>query len=296
MSGNIRKRKLQVRFAVCLLFLCLCGTVSSCGGGGSETKAPACADCPPVSGEKASASNDDRLDVWFFACSDDADSILLQTGGSHIMIDTGTKEDAAMLMEKLRALQVEEIDLLILTHPDKDHIGGAALLLDTFPVGEVVQTSFEKGSELQQTLNGKLEEETVTVPEDNRVWTFGKLEVTVYPPQEVYEDSNNCSLATLAVYENRTFFFAGDARKKRIGELLAEELPRVDVYKAAHHGRGNGKSDDLVERLHPAYAVITAEEAQEKTQQALREAGTQIISTYQKDVHFTVAEGILDVE
>lgn len=292
-NRNNGKRKLQVRFAVCLLFLCLWGILSSCACGAGSGAEPSAG---TESGAEASATAEGGLDVWFFACTEDADSILLQSGGRNVMIDTGIEEDAAAMIEKLEALQVEEIDLLILTHPDKDHIGGASLLLDTFPVEEVIRTSYEKGSALQEELDRKLEQENVAVPDEKQELAFEKLLLTVYPPEEIYEDSNNCSIAVLAVYEDKKFFFAGDAKKKRIEELLDEELPQVDVYKAAHHGRDNGKSDDLVRRLRPAYVVVTAPETEEKTKAALQEVGAEIYSTCKKDVHFTVVDGILDVE
>ncbi len=277
-----RKRKLQARLAVCLLFLSLCAVTTSCGremAGG-----------PPCRTENV-------LDVWFFACSEDADSILLQTDTANIMIDTGVREDSAALVEKMRALGVEEIDLLILTHPDKDHIGGAAAVLDAFSVAEIIQTSCDKDSQTQETLDQKIQKEQMQVPGAVQEFAFDGLALTVYPPEKKeYEDANNYSIAVLAEYEGSSFFFAGDAKKKRIGELLDEDLPHVDVYKVAHHGRDNGKSCDLIEKLQPRFAVVTADRAEKKTSAALEEAGTAVYSTYCRDVHFTVSEGILDVE
>lgn len=279
MQAENRKMKQQVRLVVCLLFLYICVCLSACGGKNTESTAKG------------------QLDVWFFACSDDADSILLKINDTSVIIDAGLEQDSDALIRKLKEQNVTEIALLILTHPDKDHIGGAGKLLDSFPVEQIIQTNCVKGSELQEKLNSRLEKETVSIPEEKEQFSFDGLQLTVYPPkEEEYEDSNNYSIAVLAEYEGKRFFFAGDAKKKRIGELLTEDLPYVDVYKAAHHGRDNGKSDDLIELLSPELAVVTAKAPEEKTAQAFEKIGTTVYSTYENDVHCIVTDGILDVE
>ncbi|MBO5094409.1 MAG: MBL fold metallo-hydrolase [Lachnospiraceae bacterium] len=273
--GNQNKKR-QARFSVCLLFLYICVCLSACTGKQTEKK--------------------ERLDVWFFACSDDADSILLQTDDTNVIIDTGLSEDSDALVRKLKEQDVQNVDLLILTHPDKDHIGGAEAVLDAFSVEQVMQTDFVKGSELQKALEERLLEENVLVPEEKMQLSYGELQMTIYPPGEEYESSNNNSIAALAEYEGKRFFFAGDAKRKRIEELLSEGLPQVDVYKAAHHGRDNGKSSELIERLSPEIAVVTAREPEEETARTFAQIGSTVYSTYESDVHFTVDGGILDVE
>jgi len=286
MCARGRKRKVQVRLVVCLFLFYIWGVMCACGRTG-----------PDADSGSPSGGSPGGLDVWFFACSEDADSILLQTEEADILIDTGVEEDAGELVEKLERLNVDQIDLLILTHPDQDHIGGAAALLEAFPVGMVLETSCEKGSELQDDLDLLLEREQVELPGRRTSFAFGELELEVYPPhKQHYDNANNYSIAVLARYEGKQFFFAGDAKKKRIRELLEEDLPGVDVYKVSHHGRDNGASRDLILALQPAYAVVTAKEPEEKTADALRDVGAVVYSTYEKDVHFTVSEGILDVE
>lgn len=287
-----KNKKWQVRSAVCLFFLTFCVLLTGCE---KFQKV-----------KNSSSREEDRqdsaqvLDVWFFACSEDADSILLRTQEADIMIDTGIEEDGIDLTEKLRELGVDDIELLILTHPDKDHIGGAEKLLDTFTVEQVIQTACIKGSELQEKMNQKLVAnpgaEKIEIPEKVQEITFGELQLTIYPPQEeTYKNSNNYSIGLLAEFEGKSFFFAGDAEKKRIKELLKENLPDVDVYKAAHHGRDNGANEELIGQLQPEFAVVTAPQAEEKTMEAFKRLGTEVYSSYEKDVHFSVKDGVLDV-
>lgn len=284
------KRRCRMRRGLYLLLLAICLLTSGCAAGYWNDK----------SEKTGQDSENESLDVWFFACSEDADSILLQTEDADILIDTGLSEDQEHLVEKLQELEVEDIELLILTHPDKDHIGGAVSVLENFPVRQVIQTDCDKGSKLQETVEEKLLDnpgrEAVWLPQEKTELAFGELLLTIYPPKEAeYGNANNYSIAVLAEYEGKSFFFAGDAKKKRIGELLEEQLPTVDVYKVAYHGRDNGGSSELIGTLQPAYAVVTAQEAEKKTMQALLQTGACVYSTYEKDVHFSVKDAVLDV-
>lgn len=284
------KRKYRVRYRLCLLLLAIFLLATGCTSGHGENERE----------QTGQGGESGSLDVWFFACSEDADSILLQTEDADILIDTGLSEDGEELVKKLQELQVEDIELLILTHPDKDHIGGAAEVLDAFTVKQVIQTACDKESELQAALEEKLMDtpgrEAVLLPQENTELAFGELHLMIYPPkEEKYGNANNYSIAVLAEYEGKSFFFAGDAKKKRIGELLTEELPAVDVYKVAYHGRDIGGGSELIGLLQPKFAVVTAKQAEEKTMQALMQAGADVYSTYENDVHFSVKNAVLDV-
>lgn len=60
------------------------------------------------------------------------DSILVQMQGKNILIDSGDRSEAARLLTKLEENHVEQIDMLIATHPHADHIGGMKAVLNRF--------------------------------------------------------------------------------------------------------------------------------------------------------------------
>lgn len=75
----------------------------------------------------------------FAGTKEDADCSILLSGDTCVVIDTGEEEDAPHILELLKDNKVEKINCLILTHPDKDHIGGASYLLDQIPVVQVLR-------------------------------------------------------------------------------------------------------------------------------------------------------------
>ena len=59
----------------------------------------------------------------------DADCIVITTENSNIVIDTGESDDKDVILNYLKQNKISNIDYLILTHVDKDHIGGAPKII-----------------------------------------------------------------------------------------------------------------------------------------------------------------------
>ena len=232
------------------------------------------------------------LAVYFFKTKEDSDAILLACPDANIMIDTGLLVEAPALMDSLEEKKIKHLDMLVLTHPDKDHIGGARSVLNTLEVDRLVLSRATKTSEDQALLNVAMDREglTVDIPTENEVVEIGDLKITIFPTwQEDYEKTNDYSVAVLAEYAGRKFFFPGDAEKERITELLGEySIGTVDVYKLPHHGRDGKKADKLLERLKPAYCVVTAAAPGKDTAGKLKDLGCEVFSTFDGEIRFFV--------
>ncbi len=235
-----------------------------------------------------------QVEILFPAVAQDADCAVLLSGGACVVIDTGEAGDGEHILQVLQDHQVARIDCLILTHPDKDHVGGAACLVERLPVRQVVTPYFVGEKQAYNDLLRELEEKRIPVLtlSRDRLFTFGELDLRIFPPEELhYDKSNNYSLAVLAEHGDVTLFFAGDAEKKRLSELLKLKLPEeTDLYKTAHHGRESKGGPVLIERLQPRFAVITAAEAEPEIARAFRQAGTETFSSLGRDLRF-VSDG-----
>lgn len=218
----------------------------------------------------------------------DADSILIVQEGAAILIDAGEEIDAPHILEVLRQYNVEQLDYFILTHGDKDHIGGAEQVLAEVPAKRVIQPYYEAG-ELVNTLNASLEKSGVPITYPTRTLRLraGEIRFLVYPPLEKhYNDANNYSLAILIQHGRVNQLFAGDALRKRSEELLQTDWPAVDLYKVPHHGRANGSTGTLFDALQPRFAVVTAKSADAAVLEAAERNETQLFYTASKDCIF----------
>ena len=229
----------------------------------------------------------------FAGTQEDADCSILISGDNCIMIDTGEAADAEHILDLLKQNNVDRIDCMILTHPDQDHVGGASYIIDEIPVTQIVIPYFVGEKQVYNELMQKVE--TMNIPVQtlsrDRLYSYGDVDVRVFSPEKFhYNKSNDYSLAVLAEHGDNAFFLAGDAQKDRIEELFKLDLPEINVYKTAYHGRDTELSGELIEKLKPEYAVVTAAEPEKETGELFRNLGTEVISTIDQDCIF-VSDG-----
>ena len=215
----------------------------------------------PLCGAAAPAETP-ALEGYFFQAGK-ADAILLTTESGAVLIDTGEKGFGKEIAAYCEAQGIEKLDYLILTHFDKDHIGGAARVLRELPVGTVLQSGYEKGSDESRNYRKALRRanlEPVTVREELR-FTLDGVDFTVDPPRlERYADSpsNNSSLIVTVNCGACRLLFLGDAEAPRLLEWLEDEPAPCDFVKMPHHGAWNSALLPLLEQIRPAGAVVTA--------------------------------------
>ncbi|MCI9233959.1 MAG: MBL fold metallo-hydrolase [Bacilli bacterium] len=205
----------------------------------------------------------------FIACNE-ADITLIQNDKYTILIDTG-EESCFDTVSSYLAERVTFIDLLILTHPDKDHIGNAVRIMETWDVGQVYMSSYQKGSILENELfqyieNQHLKYEKIT---EKKSLQFDELEVQVEPAEKIYDSSNNSSLITYITVGNIRTFFGADIKKKRIEELLNGQILESNIVKLPYHGRYISNMEKLLKKLNPDFVVVTCSELELETQKLL---------------------------
>ena len=239
------------------------------------------------------------LQVIFAGTQQDADCIILLNEDHCVLVDTGEQADGEHIAELLFANGVEQIDSIILTHPDQDHIGGAFYILDHFKVGQIVAPYFGGEKQLYRDLLLKLEEIRVPIQtlSRDRLYTYGDVDVRVFSPEKFYyKESNEYSLAVLVEHGENAFFLAGDAQGERIDELMKVTLPQIDVYKAARHGRDSDKGLMLLEKVCPEYAVVTAAAPERETEALLSQLGAEVYITIGQNHTFISNGKFLEIQ
>lgn len=239
-------------------------------------------------GEENNIEIGDNMELIFFGLGE-ADSTFIRHQNKVLLIDTGEIHQGSFIVKNLIELGIDKIDYLVLTHPDKDHIGGAVEIINNFEVGIIIQSSLQEGKELQEALNSVIREKNIEAifPEKQYEFTLGKILVTVFPPEEFsYKKDNNYSLMTLLTHGELNYFFGGDAEKKRLEEALTYDLPKTILYKVPHHGRANSKSADMINLLSPKFAIITSSSADAEVLEALKLQNSKIFYTGDKSIRF----------
>ena len=225
-----------------------------------------------------------------------ADAIALLCGGSTMVIDCGEEEDGQEVVDYLQGQGVQKIDVLIVTHFDKDHVGGADTVIEEMPVDRVLMPAYTGTGKQYKEFVAVLEETGIKAENLEEVLSFdiGGAAVTVEPPASYEipdpdeEYDNDFSLITTVVFGGKRLVFTGDIEEARIREWLAGgTVQRCDFLKVPHHGRYNDALEEMIAALEPAYAVICDSEkhpASEETLELLQKYGAECMQTKNGDI------------
>ncbi len=194
------------------------------------------------------------------------DAIFIQSpSGKQMLIDTGRDSSVLRGLGDVMSFSDRDIDYVLVTHPDADHIGGLAEVLDRFEVKEVIRTENESDSGLWNTSERKIETEGAGVSmarRGQRIDLGGgvRLEILFPDIDPVDLDSNTASIVARLIYGDTAFMLTGDSPKS-IEEylvLVEGEHLRSDVLKAGHHGSRTSTSEMFLAEVDPNYAIISS--------------------------------------
>lgn len=216
------------------------------------------------------------LEIRFFNVGKGDATLLRLPDGRFAMIDTGYAETAPGLIKKLKRLGVGKIDLLVITHHHKDHVGGYPYLLEAFPVTKVIQAYDPRQKDKNLVAPG-----TLLLHDRN-------LTLRAVGPVRNHADENDASLVTRLEFGRVAVLFAADAVAEAMADMLKlkdKKALRADLLKVPHHGRYRGFSPrDFFTAVKPEFAIITSDEKagdppEGSVIRILKESGARVLLT-----------------
>lgn len=214
--------------------------------------------------------NTDTLTLDFYKIGK-ADAVFIRGTGDDgtpfsVLIDTGEADDAPEITEKLRAAGVDTLDYLILTHFDKDHIGGLPTLLSEIPAAHILMPDYVGSGTPYEAMTALFSDNTypTQVLTADTQFTCGNTHFSVsVPKQKTYakKQDNNASLVITVTHGKQILYFAGDAEQLRQEELISElssaGITKTALLKVPHHGVYNDGIDAFLAACAPQNAIIT---------------------------------------
>lgn len=251
--------------------------------GGQALTVAACVALVAVTGftwSLALADPPDTLRVTFLDIGQ-GDAIVVEApGGRSMVIDTGnaTPSDpktgrpgfdagAEVVLPFLKREGIHRLDYLVLTHPDQDHAGGGAAVLEGIPVGTVLKS--DGGSPTESRYVAALTDarrQGVAIRQPvagDRIDLGGGVILDVLnPPAKRFsgtrsDDNANC-IAMRLRYRKIAMLFTCDLEAEAEDQLVASSVPlQADLLKVAHHGSGYSSTLPFLKAVRPQYAVIS---------------------------------------
>lgn len=195
------------------------------------------------------------------------DAILIQTpSGKSMLVDGGPNN---LINEKLSIEMSHfdnDIDVMVETHPDADHVTGLIPVLEKYNVKKIILSKAKSETKIFDDLNKHIDEEGANIyiahTGDEIDFHDGVIAKILYPSLNYVakkSDTNDVSVSMEIIYGNETFLLTGDLPSERETELISAGLDKnITVYKAGHHGSKNSSSNLLLAYIKPEYSVISA--------------------------------------
>lgn len=191
-----------------------------------------------------------------------ADAILVRCQGHAGLIDTGAGGDGEDVADYLLRHGVKELEFVLLSHNDSDHIGGLPTVLGELAVATLYQGELSveepslEGAAMDRALSGWEGERRSLAKGDS--FSLGGASFSVLGPCRAYESSNDSSLVLRLEFGEVSALFCGDIEATAELDLVksGQEL-QADLLKVPHHGSATSCSQRFVKAVMPQLAAVS---------------------------------------
>ncbi len=209
----------------------------------------------------------DKLRVTFFDVGQ-GDGIFIESPiRRQAMLDAGPNDIILRRLSSEMNFFDRDIDVMIATHPDADHITGFINTLTKDNIANVVETYITGTTDTFHILENKIDEEDserFVAHRGDKIDLGGGVTITfvypnIYRDNVILKDTNTASIVALLNYKEINFLFMGDLPKEKENEIIMSGLvPRnITVLKVGHHGSKTSSSDMFINYLKPVYGILS---------------------------------------
>ncbi len=156
----------------------------------------------------------------------------------------------------LKSLGISQIDKLILTHGDMDHVGEAINIIDNIKVNTVI---FNKGSlnDLELNITNTLKKQNINYYQNIKELDFYNNKLYSLN-HELYDNENDNSIVLYTSINGLKLLFMGDAGVDAEASLIdIYNISNIDILKVGHHGSNTSTSLEFINYINPKYSIIS---------------------------------------
>ncbi len=208
-----------------------------------------------------------ELRVYFLDVGQGDASLVVTPGGRQVLIDGGPDGSVLARLGSVMPAWDRTIDMVIQTHPEKDHEAGLIDVLEAYAVTYIVETGLAKETAIDASWRTARDEEGARVIKavaPMRIVLEEGVVLDIIWPQKTYdgetlERTNNAGIVGRLSYGGAQVLFTADIERKAEEELLASGFSvDADVVKIAHHGSKTSSGEMFLRAVDPDAAVISA--------------------------------------
>lgn len=201
------------------------------------------------------------------------DAIFIEApNGNQILIDTGPTDVVIRKLSEILLYYDRYIDIILTTHPDLDHIGGAPAVFNRYKIGTYIFYENAPMSDAIERINESVSNNNIATGHvhagDRIVLDAARnIYLDVLWPSDAYvtDDKNDMSIITKLVYGESDVLLTGDASSKIERILLSEYADdatgtylQSDILKLGHHGSKTSSAEAFLKSVMPDFAIVSA--------------------------------------
>jgi competence protein ComEC len=206
--------------------------------------------------------------ISFFNIGQGDASLITSKRGDRIIIDCGPSSKIIDQLETKLSFWSRHIDMLIITHGDRDHYGGCKDIIERFQVNKVmINGVFDSKNKSYQELLELIKSKNIQILpaiQNTYINLGSSIELQLLNPQtnlwgQDIRDDNTESIVILLRSKNQNILLTGDADEKTEAKIL-KEYPQldIDILKAGHHGSKTSSSEQFLDAITPKQVIISA--------------------------------------
>ena len=182
--------------------------------------------------------------------------------GTDVLIDAGKSNYGKIVVDYLNSQEKSmEVDYLIATHPDADHVGGMQDVFESMKVKNFIYPiDAPHDTKTWQNVLSLAKAERCTIKDSTPGTTFnlGGATMKFIQSSKDFSDNNDDSIVTYLDYKDAEFLFTGDIEATAEKDMVSNGLvPNVDFMTVPHHGSKGSSTTEFVTKADPEYAIVS---------------------------------------
>lgn len=194
------------------------------------------------------------------------DAIYIEApNGNQVLIDGGPGRQVLRELGQVMPFYDRSLDVVLVTHPDQDHVGGLPAVLERMDVGNIVTTenTSKTGAygAFEEAIQNEHASRILARAGERIILDDGVVLEILFPDRNAYGwETNTSSIVARLTYGERSFLFTGDspiAIERQLIHMYGGGM-HTSVLKLGHHGSRTSSSREYLSAVDPEYAIISA--------------------------------------